>query len=131
MVGYLHFSRDKNGNAKLLKIDSKHPNSNPLKPNLTKKIQKPKKKTAAKKAPKPRKNYNEKYVWLLKQLKDKNDEELNLQRSSALLENILNNLRDRLSLNDYDLVRFLEKVKTDMNLKDIMLYFKVRRRGAK
>ena len=63
----------------------------PGQPKKTKKIaKKVKNKSPKGRTPRVKKNLKEPYVWLLKQLKDNSDPELNMQRSSALLENTLN-----------------------------------------
>ena len=116
----------------MLKVDENPPYSSNAKPKKTKRIVKKTKKKASKpRAPRPKKNLNEPYVWLLKQLKDKSDSTLNMQRGSALLENVLNTLKSKESISDHDVLRFLEKVKTDMNLKEVMQYFKIRRNKKK
>ena len=84
-----------------------------------KKVKKAKKKRVVK----PKRNLNEPYVWLLKQLKERKNQRLTVQRSAALLESILGELK----LEDEKVISFLKKVKTDMNLKEIMQYFKVKR----
>ena len=95
---------------------------------MTKRVAKKAKKKASKaRAPRIKKNLNEPYIWILKQLKDKTDLDLTTQRASALLENILNTLQTQEKVSKNDVVRFLEKVKTDMNLKEVMQYFKIRR----
>lgn len=109
-------------------MDERPPFSCQAKPKKTKKIaKKAKKKSAKGRAPRVKKNLNEPYIWLLKQLKDNSDPELNMQRSSALLENTLNVLEAKEGVNNNQVLRFLEKVKTDMNLKEVMQYFKIRR----
>jgi hypothetical protein len=132
---YAHFSKLENGRRKLVKVDERPPNSSDNKPKKTKKIAKKAKakkpakaKVAKAKAqPKVKKNPNESYNWLLNQLKDKSDLDLNTQRCSSLLENLLSVLQRDEGVSDYDVLRFLEKVKTDMNFKDVMQYFKIRR----
>ena len=113
-------------------MDERPPFSCQAKPKKTKKIAKKAKKKASKpRAPRVKKNLNEPYVWLLKQLKDKSDSGLNTQRSSALLENMLNVLQSKEGIEENQVMRFLEKVKTDMNLKEVMQYFKIRRNKKK
>jgi len=60
-------------------------------------------------------------------LKDKSNSDLNTQRGSALLEHMLNALQSKEKVSENQVFRFLEKVKTDMNLKEVMQYFKIRR----
>ena len=52
-------------------------------------------------------------------------------RGSALLENVLNVLQSKEKVDENSVMRFLEKVKTDMNLKEVMQYFKIRRNKKK
>ena len=96
-------------------------------------MKKKKKKVVVKKARAPRvkKNLNEPYIWILKQLKDKKNKDLNTEVSSALLEYTLNTLQKNEKVPQADVVRFLEKVKTDMTLKDIMQYFKIKKNKKK
>jgi hypothetical protein len=70
-------------------------------------------------------------VWLLKQLKDNSNKELNTQRSAALLEHTLEVLQSKEGVESNQVLRFLEKVKTEMNLKEVMQYFKIRRNKKK
>ena len=106
-------------------MDEKPPNSSAGRVKKVKKVVKKVRKKKKKAAPKPKvkKNLNEPYVWLLKQLKDKRNANLNVLRSAALLESILGELK----LKEEAVISFLRKVRTDMNLKEVMQYFKVKR----
>lgn len=117
------------GRRKLLKVDERPPNSSQSKARKSKRIAKKTKKRAprAPRAPRVKKNLNEPYIWILKQLKDKSNSNLTMLRGSALLENILNVLQTKEKIDENSVMRFLEKVKTDMNLKEVMQYFKIRR----
>ena len=119
------------GRSKLLKVDENPPNSSQGKVRKSKKVKKAKKKASKPRAPRVKKNLNEPYIWLLKQLKDKSNSNLNTQRGSALLENVLDTLQAKEGVSENQVVRFLEKVKTDMNLKEVMQYFKIRRNKSK
>jgi hypothetical protein len=113
-------------------VDEHPPNSSQGKAKKTKRVaKKAKKKTTRQRAPRVKKNLNEPYIWLLKQLKDKSNSDLNTQRGSALLEHMLNTLQAKEKVSENQVFRFLEKVKTDMNLKEVMQYFKIRRNKPK
>ena len=111
-----------------MKVDERPPNSSQSKTRKSKRItKKTKKRTPRPRAPRVKKNLNEPYIWILKQLKDKSNSNLTMLRGSALLENVLNVLQSKEGIEENSVMRFLEKVKTDMNLKEVMQYFKIRR----
>ena len=125
---YAHFSKLEGGRRKLIKVDEKPPNSSQNKLKKTKKIEKKKKKTgAAVRAPRVKKNLNEPYTRILNQLRDDSDSEVQMQRATVLLENLLETLEKNEGVSRPCVIRFLEKVKTDMNLKEVMQYFKIRK----
>ena len=49
------------------------------------------------------------------------------QTSLRLLENVFEVIKDNENVSEYDIKRFLEKVKTGMNLKELFQYFRIRR----
>lgn len=98
-----------------------------IKPIKIKKKKKILKKKVKKKNVIIRRNRNKRYGWILKRLKDK-EENINLVHQKILLRDIFMNLLDDKIITLNQIINLCSKNKNELNLNDIMSHFKIEQR---